>query len=275
MTDFDTLTRLFRSCLVARPGHKLVRADHGAAEAVLTGWFAGDPEYIRLCKLGIHSYTMARHRGIPIDLTRPDAEIIAQLEQVKKLDKMQYRRFKTVRYGSTYLAGPRKVFEQNPEDLSSTREAKELQKFVIGLHPLIQRFQQGILQQTIRWTPEHRWGWRGNDLVNPFGYLKSYWDMKGGDGPAAVAGLVQSTEACIMKECMLELMRRNKIGDRDYRYYSGEYLIWQIHDELVCDVPISYVDVVKQELITVMGQPWPQLGGLAIPVDVKVSESLA
>lgn len=270
MADFDQLTKMFRSCLVARPGHKLVRADHGAAEAVLTGWFAGDGEYIRLCKLGIHSYTMARLRGIPIDMTAPDEEIIAALEAVKKLDKLQYRRMKVVRYGSTYLAGPRTVFEQNPEDLSSMREAKELQQFILGLHPKVKTWQQSILRQTARWTAQKRWGWVGNRLINPFGYAKEYWDMSGGDGPAAVAGLVQSTEACVMKECMLELMKP--------QYLTSKYLIWQIHDELVCDVPdvgVDDVGVVSQELTAVMGQSWEELGGLAIPVEVKVSESLA
>lgn len=267
MADFDALTKMFRSCLVARPGHKLVRADHGAAEAVLTGWFAQDEEYIRLCKLGIHSYTMARLRGIPIDMTAPDAEITAALEAVKKLDKLQYRRMKVVRYGSTYLAGPRTVFEQNPEDLSSMREAKELQQFILGLHPKVKAWQQSILRQTARWTREKRWGWQGNRLVNPFGYSKEYWDMQGGDGPAAVAGLVQSTEACVMKECALQLW--------EPQYETRNWLTWNVHDEYVCCVPLRHVEQVAAELKAVMGQPWEELGGLAIPVDVTISDSLA
>jgi len=40
---------------IAPPAYRLVEVDFNSIEAVLTGWFANDPDYIRIAKLSVHA----------------------------------------------------------------------------------------------------------------------------------------------------------------------------------------------------------------------------
>ncbi len=48
------VAKAIRSTVIATPGYTLVEPDWKAIEAVLVGYFAEDPEYIRAAKLGVH-----------------------------------------------------------------------------------------------------------------------------------------------------------------------------------------------------------------------------
>ena len=87
----------------------------------------------------------------------------------------------------------------------------------------------------------------------------------GKDGPASCAMLPQSTIACVMKEAMLDL----------WASPIAPYMTWQIHDELVFDTPVEHVELVKRLTLENMGRSWPQLRGLSIPVEIKVSEDMS
>jgi hypothetical protein len=47
---------IIRNLVVAQPGHVLYARDFSGIEAVLTGYFALDPRYIRLAKRDVHTY---------------------------------------------------------------------------------------------------------------------------------------------------------------------------------------------------------------------------
>ncbi len=258
------LAKPFRQCLVASPGCLLVEADFGSAEAVIIGWLSGDSLLARLSRIGFHKYLMAKKMGRVVDLNNPDEELAKQFDALKEEDQDLYNVVKPVVYGSFYLAGAKTLFEKNPDEFESQRQVKQLQDFMFSELPAIKIWQQKVVGQKYRWNEQTRWGWIGNRLVNPFGYSAEYWDLAGTDGPAACAFLPQSTIGSLMKEALLQLWGTE----------ARKWLSLQVHDSLVADVPIQEVPIIRGLMETIMGQAWPQLNGLRIGVEVKVSESL-
>src|SRR5207245_2423047 len=140
----------------------------------------------------------------------------------------------------------RTLFEKNPEDFGSQREAKDFQRTVFDAIPQIKIFQEGICKKRFVYGAQGRnWGWSGNRLYNPFGYSKEFWDMSGGDGPAACAFLPQSIIACIIKESMLDLWEHQ---------IARNTMVSQCHDELIFDVPVGSVEPLKELVTRYMGQ---------------------
>ncbi len=249
------LARLFKSCLAARRGHQILRADLSSAEALVTGWLSGDSVAMRLARLGTHRYATAKYVGLPVSLELSDAALRPLLSKAKLENGVLYRKIKTTIFGGNYLAGPRKVFEQNPEEFESQADAAKFQTFCKSLFPKIGEWQRSTIAQARR---QHY-------LQNPWGYRKAFWDIDGGEAASAVAFLPSSIVAAVMKDVMLELWANE----------AGKYMIWQIHDELVFDVPEDRIDAVKAQVWAVMTQGWLQLDGLRFDVEISVGDSLA
>ena len=47
-------------------------------------------------------------------------------------------------------------------------------------------------------------------------------------------------------------------------------LLIQVHDSLLFEFPASLTDEVIHAVNLVMTQPWPELGGMIIPVEMKL-----
>jgi hypothetical protein len=214
---------------------------------------------------------------VVVDLNLPDSELTKLFDDQKAKYPELYNVVKTTVYGSFYLAGPRTLFEKNPEDFESQLDARKFQALVFGAIPQIKTWQQGVVQKKYTYGSQGRnWGWSGNRLYNPFGYSIELWDLAS-EGPQACAFLPQSTIGSAAKESMLQL----------WDTWLQPYMILQIHDELVFDVPelptlatpsgpvLPPFVGAKTNIEHVMGQPWPQLRGLRIPVETKISEDMS
>lgn len=257
----DPLPMRFRRCITARSGHILVRADYKGIEAVLTGWFASDAEYMKLALIGAHAYNTACYlRDVmkqPITIPHVDSpELPPLLKQVKKANKTLYSKIKKVGHGINYGEGPFKIFDQNPGMFATRSEAKSLWAFIRKLIGKVIEWQNRTVLQAAT----------TKKIVNPFGRPRWFWDIPGEDGPAAIAQQPQSTAADIIFEAMLAV---------DADPLIGPYLVWQIHDELVLDVPLEIKEQAAARLTEIMERPIPQLGGLVIGADVKIGMTLA
>jgi hypothetical protein len=281
------LAKPFRKCLVARPGHKLVEGDLVSAEAVIIGWLSGDPVLQRIAPLGMHKFAMASYLKVPVDLNWTDEKLAELFNELKAKEPSLYDTIKTTVYGSFYLAGPRTIFERNPEEFSGQSEAKKFQQIVFDALPQIRVWQRKIVNREYKYGVGGRnWGWSGNRLINPFGYSIEYWDPQD-DGPASCAFLPQSTIGSIMKETLLQFKHK--------KMETWNWLIMQVHDAWVSDCPVEPHDyslcglcrdagvsgvvegrlaATAKEMEEAMGQKWPQLNGLAIPVEIAVKDSL-
>jgi DNA polymerase-1 len=250
----------FRECLIASPGHLLLRRDYTGAEALLTGYFAGDELFMKLARIGVYTYVMAKHMGINLDPNATDlASVLSKLKKENKEPKAgqyisPYKKWKTMVLGICYGLGPDQMFEQNPGMFSSKGETRKMRKFFMDLFPKIEMFQESAVNEA-----------KVSALVkNPFGYIRWLWDVPGLDGPKAIAQKPQSSLAAIIKRAMLSI-DREKIG---------QFMVWQIHDELVLDAPEDSIEETDKEFKEILERPIPELGGLIIRTERKLGRSM-
>lgn len=97
----------FRRALVAGPGMVLLEVDFSAIEAVETGWFLGDPDFVRLAKLGIHDYHAGHVLGERVDAGWGDDELRQALKAIKARAGAQRDKSKRTIYGC--LSGAHEV----------------------------------------------------------------------------------------------------------------------------------------------------------------------
>jgi uracil-DNA glycosylase family 4 len=254
------LADMFRDCLIASPGNLLNRRDYTGAEALLTGYFANDELFMKLSRIGVYTYVLAKHEKIDVNIDAPDlAETLSKIKAKYKNPKegeyvSPYKKFKTLVIGICYGLGPDQMFEQNPGVFESKGEARKLRRFFFKLFPKIEQFQESAVAEA-----------KTTALVkNPFGYIRWLWDVPGLDGPKAIAQKPQSSLAAIVKRAMLQI-DSEPIGD---------YLILQIHDELVLDAPEKIIDEVDERQREIMEAPIPELGGLIIKTARKLGRSM-
>lgn len=257
------LADAFKRCIVATPGHRLVKRDYSGIEAVLTGYFSGDPEYMRLALLGVHTYRCAQYHHEPPSLSLDDRALGAALKKLKaKYDVLipgqrtsMYQKFKKINHMSNYKAGPKKIFNSSPGVFASLSEAKALHKFIYAQAPKLAQWHRNV---EARCRKEHR-------IVTPYMDNRWFWDIPA-DLTKAVAEEPQSTAAAIIKEAMLIIDEME----------AGLYMVLQVHDELIFDFPIAPGSCachpdntftwqeLDETVRQVMERPLAPLGGLII-----------
>lgn len=248
--DPNSMRLRFRRCLVASPGHTLLSIDYSGIEAVLTGWFAGDTDYMLLAKKGIHAYITACY--LEEDVT-PETFTPADKKRIAHDYPKLYKQIKSGVHGINYGEGAKKLYELNQSVYKSPAEARTMWEFIRSMIPKVIEWQERTIDRAFR----------ENQLVNPFGYRSWFWD-KDVERNEALAYLPQSTAAAIIKEAMLRIDPTP----------SGEYLVFQIHDELVSDVPNNLLDAVSQTHRTIMERPIPELDNLVIGTSGKIGPNL-
>jgi uracil-DNA glycosylase family 4 len=141
----ETLASGFRECVVAGPGNVIVELDFSGIEAVETGWFMKDPEYMRLAKLGVHAILaceLANRKGLMsqrADLAWDDATLGMFLKEIKgsQIREIQetYDRAKRCVHGNNYGLTIYGMVQQFPEAFANLAEAKEVQDIYYELCP--------------------------------------------------------------------------------------------------------------------------------------------
>lgn len=257
--DPNSLQTIVRNLVIASPGHLLVEFDYSAIEAVLVGYFAGLPDYIRLSKMGIHSFLASHVLKRPADLTWSDSDLKMYFKEIKSSEdphvNLVYNGCKRAIHLTGYGGTPRKMVQSEPETFPTVKYAEELQAVYFNLFPAIKRWQLSCQMQAEK----------EGFLRNPFGYVHRFakvfsytkeggrWIRKQGDDANRVlAFLPQSTAAGMIKEAMLRLFY-------DRFEEAGQYLRLQVHDSLVSDVPEGEVDTVSDAIQTEMERPVPEL----------------
>lgn len=282
----DDPATLIRNFFVAEPGNILLARDFSGIEAVLTGYFANAPNYVRLAKRDVHTFytAYAIHQQDPGRVTANDLPLLswddeklfghlAHLKSELKHDRNNL--YKHLVHAANFGQGAK-----GASDTILRMSGKEVSAYQIGLvmgiyydlFPEIKQWHQTLLAQV------------DDDgfLRNPFGYIHRFfrayeWDYREGKwekGPGADANkiyafLPQSTAAGIIKDAMLVLW------DQHYDA-AGQYLRLLIHDELFFEVPELLADSVDELSRTVMEAPiacmklpWDSTSFLTVETEAK------
>lgn len=265
----DDLQTIVRNLILARPGSTFIARDYSGIEAVLVGYEAKDPGYLRLAKQDVHSfYTVyaLRELGDPRvsqndlpDISWPDSRLFPHLAELKTRFKAERNAlYKHLVHGANFMQGAMgardKIFAETRVEYPVALVQKVMDIY-FALFPKIKAWHTELLYQAER----------DGYLRNAFGYVHrfsrvfEYENVYGSwvkePGPEAnkvIAFLPQSTAAGIIKEAMLRL------------YFSrfeeaGQYLRLLVHDELLSEVPLHLAHEVDEVFRTEMEKPIPQL----------------
>ena len=271
---------IIRNLIVARPGHIFLARDFSGIEAVLVGYFAQDPGYIRLAKKDVHSFytAYALHEldgrisanDLP-QLSWEDDKLFARLAEIKKeFSEDRNSLYKHLVHGANFMQGPRGAAEKilaETEIEYPTALVKRVMDIYFELFPKIRTWHKTLLAQADR----------DGFVRNPFGYVHRFyrvfeWEKigdqwqreQGPDANKVIAFGPQSTAAGIIKEAMLRLYL-NRFDE------AGQYLRLLIHDELFCEVPEADVHEIDAVLKVEMEQP---VKCMPLPPEWKMGEYL-
>jgi DNA polymerase I-like protein with 3'-5' exonuclease and polymerase domains len=252
----------YRACIVARQDSVLIEADFSGIEAVETGWFAGDPNYIRLAKLGVHANLASHLIGKPADLGWSDDDLAAYFKTIKEEKRYTepYNRAKRVVHGTNYGLTPRGMVNNYPE-LFTISSATATQALYFDLCPRLKDWQDSVRRIAARQNylggkdhPFHykHWFW----AVVSWDHRRKEW-VHGEDSKRVVAFYPQSTSAGVLKEAVLRLYDRENyphlyIGDM----FDGDSPIRAlIHDSILLEVPKEREAEAIEKVVASMSMP--------------------
>jgi len=251
----------FRKCVAVSTGRVLLESDWKGIEAVLVGWFAGDAEYIRLARLGVHDYMGIYMAGGMVDLALPDSTLKGLFRDFKREHPKLRDDAKHTVHGTNYGMGPKLM-----ADMYEMREseAKRLQGLYFDLFPKVRAWQKSVLDRASRECK----------LRNPFGYEMSFWEVYrwdskykrwalGEDAKSAIAFLPRDTAAAMLKETLLRLKWLADDG----------IMLASTHDSITCEVAEGDLDRVARIVKTEMERGVPELGNLKIGVELKAGSA--
>lgn len=257
----------YRKQFTAGPGNVLVEFDYRAIEALLVGWYANDPDYIRAARLGVHAILASHVLGDPVDLGWDDSRILSVVRDIKKAEPETYDMSKMICHMSNYLGSPNRIKQEHSAIFDSVRKAQELQELYFGtIGRRIRPWQRSVLAEADRQCY----------LDNAFGYRHWFWDVfhydgrrkrtvLGTDAKKALAFRPQSTAACICKDAMLRVWKM--------AYYRTR-LNLQVHDSLMFELPDDRnLSGRIRSIRSMMEQAVPELGGLTVEVEVSVGRN--
>jgi DNA polymerase I-like protein with 3'-5' exonuclease and polymerase domains len=260
------LARAIRRCVIPSPGRVLLECDWKAMEAVLTGYFAEDPDYIAISKKDSHSYFAAfvlnDRKVINVPIPSPtSSEIDDFLAWIKHDFKPVRAEAKAVNLATGYGMQWKHLSERLR---CSAADAKRYLALKAEMAPKIEKWKENT------WREAHAKGY----LETPFGYVNYFWNVlepvknkpgkfrPGKEANEALAFRPQSSGAAMLREMML-----------DVDQYDGElfFFLAPIHDAILVECEERRLDETRETIVRSMTRSWPELGGLSLGADCKWS----
>jgi DNA polymerase I-like protein with 3'-5' exonuclease and polymerase domains len=241
------------------PDGQLVDADFAGIENRITAWLANDkPRMAWLADPGYseHKGLVARFFAIPYD-------------EVEKSHDPQspYAICKRIVHGTNYCMGAKKIAETYDLDLD-----------------MVKRYQvawKKDIQGTMDWQAQvMRQAERIGYVENKFG--RKLWIWTTGSGPQAVAFHPQSNAAEVIIRTMIGLYYERVGWPVDWAQKvcpvvcaipEPAVMIASVHDEILCDTPPELTQAVHDAIVTVMSQPWRELGNMILPISIGAERS--
>jgi uracil-DNA glycosylase family 4 len=267
----DEFSSIIRNLITASEGHTLYARDFSGIEAVLVGYEAMAPGYIRLARRDVHTYytvyALYELEGsgrilandLPL-LSWDDDKLFTRLNDLKgQFKKERNSLYKHLVHAANFMQsamGARdKIYAETGHEYEVS-QVKRIMDVYFGLFPEIRKYHATVLHQAEK----------DGYLRNAFGYIHRFasvfnyervgerWEKKPNPDVAnkVVAFKPQSNAAGIIKESMLRL-------HSDYFDEVGRWLRLLVHDELFFDCPTEALDKLDQIVQTVMESPITQM----------------
>ncbi len=273
------LAHAFRRIIEAQPGHRIVSFDYKSFHALTLGFEAGDPDYMRLARLDIHSFLAAhilKLEGCDNLLARSDDELREYFRWLKSdPDRLFTRDFKAKRaiLGYGFGLGYRKLYDMNQEAFTRQAEAKRTIEMLNRAFPRTAQFRNTIRNRAHRDT----------FLLTRHGCIRHFfdvyrWDARygtnrpGRDSEKAIAYLPANDAFGHIKDAMLRL--------EDSGWNQRANFFNQIHDDLMFEIPDGVFDEAVPAILAEMVKPSEILidpvtapDGLQCAVEVKVGRT--
>lgn len=182
----------FRRCVVAAPGCRLLEVDYSGIEAVEVGWYARDPAYMRLAKLGVHAYLASHLLRRPADLSWSDDDLLRYFKELKTAHFYVYDQAKRCVHGTNYGLTPYGMVNTFPELYPDLAAAERVQKIYFQVCPTLpvwhaalrrQAHESGFLGgpgEVLRGVDNscYKVGWNGpSPWPHPFQYQHWFWSV--------------------------------------------------------------------------------------------------
>lgn len=182
----------FRRCVVAAAGSRLLEVDYSGIEAVETGWFARDPAYIRLARLGVHAYLASHLLKRPADLGWADHDLLAYFKDLKGAAPLVYDQAKRCVHGTNYGLTPYGMATTFPELYPDEAAAKKVQQIYFEICPTLPVWHGALRQQAydtgslggpgaVVQAEDNRCyksGWKGpSPWAHPYQYRHHFWSV--------------------------------------------------------------------------------------------------
>lgn len=249
-----------RSCLMARPGHKLIIADLSQIEPRVLAWMSGD-----------HALLEKIRNGLPIYQAHAETSMGFTGKDLKREDPRRYLLAKCRVIGLGYGAGA-KTFQNLAKNYGleiAYTEAKATVDDFRRANPHITRF-WNQLEDAMRSCHEQTFFMR-----LPSGRVIRYFKVHAYDG-----GITASTErggrrfqwyGGKLVENIVQATARDVFAQGVLRIHeAGIRILWTVHDEVICEVPED-LDVTPEMVAGLLAQTPDWMPGL--PVDAEASES--
>lgn len=277
---------LIKSLFVPAPDCVLVELDYAAIEALLLGYFARDPFYMRLAKLGVHDYVNAKSLKMAGRISEDpspswsDADLKLLFADLKERFAVERTAIKKIVYTSNYGGTAYKIYMDAPEVFGGQlKNAARLQRDYFTTFPSIERYQWDTIYEAERQGYLRGcWG-----LINRF-YKVIRWQKKdNGQWEKKLGDEAKEALAFKPQHAAAGLMKTSIVTARTEEPELFKYLRLTIHDSLFSPaVPKTQVDSFVVWLKKIMERPalcmpcppeWGMGTHLSVAVDVKISET--
>ena len=264
-----------REQIIARPGHRFVQADSSAIEALVQGWWMGDPVYMELATQSVHAWVVAKQHGIAWDGSEE------QVSFLKANYKDDYNKMKTTNYLTNFGGGPYLLYMSFPDVFPTKKAAEDAQNTLYGMLPKLQEFHHWVRTKAQKESYLELPGWKHRHYfydvftVDPKTGKVKY----GRDAKRVCAFFPQGCAAAFMRDNSLLLAH----GDRAAEWLGIEplglgdgYLRWMpanfvVHDGYTLEPPDGQEDEAAAALEKVLTRPIPQLANLRVGAEVDIS----
>lgn len=275
----------WRRIYIPPPHHVFVSCDYSNQEGRLAAIISRDANYLRMFEeedatgVKVHAKTAA----LIYDIDPQDAKRVKVTYQGG--ETTAYDGGKRARHAMTYSYMPVGMLINNYG--MTLKEAERVYGVFHTLHPQLLEFKRQLVRDVLgEWRPDASRGkWRAACIapgrryqVTPFGW-QVYWygmgkvmnDPLTGKKVAVpieanevlAFGLGQAPGASVWPRVAKQL------SDRGWHVATGQYDSVMV----ICPATVDDVRRAVSDMREVMGQPWPQLGGRGLPVEVKVGRN--